>query len=58
MVIVNAIDELSVVLIIERTQFSLERFLCFEWHPVSEILYIGGLFDKIIGVDSLGELIT
>jgi hypothetical protein len=57
-VIVNAIDELSVVLIIERTKFSLERFLCFEWHPVSEILYIGGLFDKIIGVDSLGELIT
>ena len=58
MLIVNAIDELRVALIIERTKFSLDRFLCFEWHPISEILYIGGLFDKIIGVDSVGELIT
>lgn len=32
--------------------------LCFEWHPISELLYVGGLFDCSYGFDVNGELVT
>ena len=58
LIVVNAAQELRVVLTLDRRRVAPGRLLCFEWHPVSEILYVGGLFDKILGFDCGGELAT
>jgi hypothetical protein len=56
--VVSALDELRIVLTIDRKRLAIGKFLCFEWHPISEILYVGGLFDKLLGLDAGGELAT
>lgn len=43
---------------IERKVLKKERFLCAQIHPISNIVYAGGLFEGLIGFNNKGEIVN
>lgn len=36
---------------VSRKKLNLGKILCAQWHPISQLLYIGGLFNSLMGFD-------
>lgn len=56
--VVLAAADLSVTYRISIDVFKLPKFLTFAWNPISEVIYVGGLFSKLVGFDASGEFVT